>query len=128
MSLDELVASDVLEPAPWACDDLPADGSMWRTVATLDLGSARSFYGPNRYDGNLSHSPPPPCPMHIPAGTRLRFRGLAGYEDPCAYIFPVGLLFEITDGPERGGTIVVYPAGRDDPEMALVRAIVPETD
>ena len=54
--------------------------------------------------------------------------GLAGCEDPCAYIFPAGLLFEITDGPDRGGTIVVYPAGRDDPEMALVRAIVPETD
>jgi hypothetical protein len=128
LSLPELVASDVLEPPPWAYEDLPPLGSMWRTTATLDLGSARPYYGPNRYDGNLSHYPPPPCPMHIPAGTRLRFAWIAGCEDPCAYIFPAGLLFEITDGPDRGGTIVVYPAARDDPEMALVRAIVPETD
>jgi hypothetical protein len=128
MSLDELVASDVLEPPPWAWEDLPADGSMWRAITTLDLGLARPYYGPNRYDGNLSRVPPPPCPMHSPAGTRLRFEGVAGCEDPCSYIFPAGLKFKIADGPDRGGTIVVYPTGRDDPEMALVRAIVPEAD
>ncbi len=128
MSLAELVASDALEPPPWLHEDLPPVGSMWRTTATLDLGSARPYYGPNRYDGNLSHSPPPPCPTLIPAGTRLRYAGVAGYEDPCAAVFPEGLKFEITDGPDRGVIIVVYPVGRDDPEMALVRAIVLETD
>jgi hypothetical protein len=121
------VTSDVLEPAPWAWDDLPALGSRWRTTADLDLGLGRPYRGPSRYDGNISRTPPPACPQHVPAGTRLRYAGVSGYEDPCTYIFPEGLRFEITDSPHAGGVIVVYPTGQDDPEMALVRAIVPET-
>jgi hypothetical protein len=127
MTLPELVTSDVLEPAPWTRDDLPALGSAWRTAADLDLGAGRPFRGPSRYDGNLSRTPPPTCRQHIPAATRLRYAGLSGCEDPCAYLFPEGLLFEIIDGPDRGGIIVIYPTGLDDPEMALVRAIVVES-
>ena len=121
--------SDVLEPPPWARRDLGAYGSRWRTTAEeLDLGSCRPFYGPNRHDGNLSRTAPPVCPPLLPANKCLRFVGFAGTEDPCTYIFPRGSLFEVTDGPDCGAVIVVYPTSRDDPEMALVRAIVPEAE
>jgi hypothetical protein len=122
-----LVQSDVLEPPPWTESDLPALRSRWRTTAVLDLRLARSWYGPNRYDGNISRTPPPPCPESLPAGTRLEYVGVSGYEDPCAYVFPEGLLFRVVEADEPHPNVVVYPAGREDPEMALVRLIVAES-
>jgi hypothetical protein len=126
--LPRLVESAILEPAPWSESELPAHGSRWRTIGDLDLRLARPWHGPNPYDGGIGRTPPPPCPELVTAGTRLRFVGCAGHEDPCTYLFPEGLLFQIVEGTGAGGIIVVYPASHPDAEMALVRLIVTDPE
>ena len=90
MSLDELVASDVLEPPPLAHEDLPTwvDG---RTIAPLDLGSAYV---------------PPQCPRTLPtsrAGGNAALVSGGGVEACLAYAPSEPAL----PGRSRGTPVVV---------------------